>query len=143
MSILSLSDALKINERDLRFEICRFIYTSSSKLGIANTTASICVVIFHRYMNFKGVDKLLADDRVVLCSAILFLGSKVDEDSRPLRDVINVVFRLFNNEIVSLSNQAYHRLKAQVVSQEQNILRALAFDTKVDLPHQYMLNYAR
>jgi len=139
----SLSDALQINERDLRFEISRFLFIASNKLGIANTTASICVVIFHRYVDFKGMDKLLSDDRVVLCSAVLFLGSKVDEDCRPLRDVINVVYRLFNNEISSLSNQTYHQLKALVVAQEQTVLRALGFNTQIDLPHQYMLNYAR
>eukprot|EP01036_Dinobryon_divergens_P061093 gene61093-81453_t len=86
---------------------------------------------------------LLGDDRTILCAGIMFLSCKVDENCRPLRDIVNVVFRLLDGDIHKLSNEECHRLKEGVVSQEQVILRALAFNTYVELPNPFLLNYAR
>eukprot|EP01041_Mallomonas_annulata_P008700 gene8700-17977_t len=132
-----------IDETELRASISRLLMFTAQKLDLCNTTTLVAVTIFHRYATFKGMLGLLGDDRTILCAGIMFLSCKVDENCRPLRDIVNVVFRLLDGDIHKLSNEECHRLKEGVVSQEQVILRALAFNTYVELPNPFLLNYAR
>jgi hypothetical protein len=73
------------------------------------------------------------------------LASKVTENHRRIRDCMNAgnihVMRANVDEIEF--DEAYARMKDLIIDQEHMLLRVLAFDTYVDLPHTYLLNIAR
>jgi hypothetical protein len=91
------------------------------------------------------------------------LTLQVDENTRTLREVLSVVRKLLNltksswieeDEVPSCSlppsiphhflpPQAIVPLKKDVIVHEQYILRAIQFKTHVDVPHKYLLNFAR
>ena len=84
-------------------------------------------------------------DLTIIIAALVFLACKVDEQKRDLRDVIAVVRHLLNVKVQD-DLQEYEeckRYKPHVVNEEQVILRAIGFKTQVDIPHKYLLNFAR
>lgn len=121
------------------YRLSRILLIASNKLELPNTTAALSIVFLHKYFNFKGC----IDDQTILCSSISFLSCKVDENCRSLRDVINVMYKLINPDFSSLTNETYHRLKENVIIYEQNVLRVLGFNSTVELPHAYLMNYVR
>lgn len=125
--------------QDELLQLSRTLLLASNKLDLPNMTAALSVVFLHKYFDFKGC----IVDQMILCSSILFLSCKVDENCRSLRDVINVIYKLLNPAFHNLTNEAYHRMKGNVIIYEQNVLRIIEFNTNVELPHPYLLNYAR
>jgi cyclin L len=79
----------------------------------------------------------------------LFLASKVVEKPSRLRDVVNVLHALVNGEDQPWmlgspgSSRAYSREKVSIVAHESAILRFIGFDTTIDLPYSYIMNFVR
>jgi len=75
---------------------------------------------------------------IIVC---LFIAGKNEEISRKIRDIINTVNRVLQ-ESIKLDSE-YWKLRDKLIEMEQTILRTLAFNTAVDLPYKYLLNYIK
>lgn len=75
-------------------------------------------------------------------SACLFLASKICEEPRRVRDVMNAV-HLASNGMPLADSHCYWQLKEQVLLAEQRLLRALGFNTRTAQPHVLLLNVLR
>ena len=75
-------------------------------------------------------------------SASLFLASKICEEPRRVRDVMNAV-HLASNGVPLADSHCYWQLKEQVLLAEQRLLRALGFNTRTAQPHVLLLNVLR
>ncbi len=83
-------------------------------------------------------------NRAEFLATIIFLGCKADECPKSLRSVISVVWRFLDIQIAEKYLESrYAEFKTIVVKKEQEILRILGFNTTVDHPHKYLLNFAR
>ncbi len=68
------------------------IFNICSKLELEVTTAAIAISFLHRYIDFMEKDGSNCDeDTEVLMSSCIFLAAKVKEQSRSMRDIINIV----------------------------------------------------
>ena len=66
----------------------------------------------------------------LLCTTCLFLSGKAAEEPRRVRDVLNAVHHAAHGgdcRMLTL-DETYFQAKADVIDQEQRVLRALAFD---------------
>ncbi len=98
----------------------------------------------HKYVDLIGTT-VLTLSRCELLSAVIFLSAKVDENPKTLRSVIVVIRKLLCLTIdeISAEEEKCRLLKEDVIKREQIILRAIRFDSNVDLPHKYLLNFSR
>ena len=97
----------------------------------------------------------------VIAAVSIFLGCKAEDDYRSLRNVINVTYRLGfhsinDNSVQNLSsfaineveepmplNEAYWKMKEEIITKEQEVLRVLRFDICIPQPHRAMLWFIR
>jgi cyclin L len=75
-----------------------------------------------------------------LLAACLLLAAKVEEEPRRIRDVINAVLFVMCREKLHDAHR-YWGKKERILRLEQDLLRALAFDTFVEQPLLFLLNY--
>ena len=86
---------------------------------------------------------------------------QLDEHTRTLRDVICVIRELYRRDAArSVSNaqvsvdkdpkvelfkeeMEYPAIREVVVAEEQVLLRVTGFETKIEIPHKYLLNMSR
>mmetsp|Transcript_22167 Transcript_22167/g.36726 ORF Transcript_22167/g.36726 Transcript_22167/m.36726 type:complete len:249 (+) Transcript_22167:90-836(+) len=119
----------------------RFLRDAALRLRLPRATLATAVHYFHTYL---GNARFAENDLYLAASACLFLASKVDERPRKIRDIVNVTYRVRNPDKEPLRiGQEYWDLKEQVILKEQSLLRWLSFDTAVDLPYKYLLNFLK
>lgn len=106
-------------------------------LRVGETVATTAATFFHRYQAAKGCAQPASDSLLAAC---LFLATKVEEESRRSRDVLNTMHMVRHGELLRGAKQ-YWALKEQLVQQEQLLLRYLAFDTAVEQPQPLALHY--
>lgn len=155
---------------------------SSEMMELGSESRFTGLVLFHRYVrrfyslvreqkqstHQQGILDLSQEIRDIgrhlgqVASACLFLGCKMSEEPRRIRDVINLSSVLgfcdgdspidfskdtFQKELVHIKESAeppalddkYWKSKEEVVSMEQLVLRMLQFDTIVCHPHRCVL----
>lgn len=143
-----------VSSRDasiLRPLLCR-MYVACNVLSLSNEARFTSLVLLHRY--FDSSDEMLSVEWKWIAAACLFLGTKTEEESRRLRDIINVAHMLeFDNasqdmtdhsllETISVRNkpmaldEEYWTAKEKLVATEQQVLRMLRFDCLVSHPHR-------
>ncbi|KAJ2726312.1 hypothetical protein GGI07_000623 [Coemansia sp. Benny D115] len=71
---------------------------------------------------------------MMLC---IYLATKVTEEPRKQRDIINVGYRLANrdSEILPVTDKVFLGLRASMAEGELAMMRILGFDLSVELPH--------
>ena len=83
------------------------LWFGSKSLKYPCTTAATALVYWHRFCDYaESKDSTLCgslivsseNDRIVLCSAILFLAGKATENIRRIREVVNVVRLMFGHK---------------------------------------------
>lgn len=125
------------------------LFRSGKALRFPIQTTATALTYYHRYCNFceqqqRPVSILPTIAKTNLFIAILFLAGKVTENIRRIREVLNVVRYLYSGyRPEELALRDYQIMKEAVVEQEHHLLRVLAFNTEIDLPHAYLLNMAR
>lgn len=144
------------NPRDHAFLhplLCR-LFCSTKILKLSNDTRFTSLVLLHRY--FDALDSNVDPTELEwkwIAAACLFLGTKTEEESRRIRDVLNVAFLLdfgIQNSIDSslqttivtikdkpmLLDEEYWKAKDKLIKTEQNVLRMLRFNVTVSHPHR-------
>lgn len=77
------------------------------------------------------------ESRVAAC---LFVASKVCEQPRRARDVVNAVYRVVHGQLLRDAREYWLR-KASLLTHEQRLLRALGFDLIIAHPHPLLYHY--
>jgi hypothetical protein len=120
--------------------LCR-MFVACRVLKLSSEARFASLVLLHRH--FDVVDDLSVDYKWI-AAACLFLGTKTEEESRRLRDIINVVEMLAfgtpgeNIQVKEVRplDEDYWSAKEMLIKTEQEVLRMLRFDVSVSHPHR-------
>jgi hypothetical protein len=134
--------------------LCR-MFCAANVLKLSNEARFSSLVLLHRYFDATcGLsDAQETEEWKWIAAACLFLGTKTEEESRRLRDILNVAHMLDfgaqckDNTDSSLAlihvkdkplllDEDYWSAKEQLVATEQKVLRMLQFDVCVSHPHR-------
>ena len=126
-----------------RYDTARTIFIASQKLLYPIETAANAIIIYHRYANEVGDEKLQRANFVIIVSSFLFLAGKSTEHFRKISEVLMVVLRLRGYKYDVSDPEKRKQMHEALIEQEQKILRALSFVTNVDLPYNFILNIAK
>ena len=133
---LSLED-----EKRLRSHWAAFIQQTGALLDLPNVTVCSACVYWHRFYSHCALQEY---DPLIAAQASLLLASKVEENSRRVRDVINVAHATSQPSAPPLAiSQLYWDTKEHILRMEQAMLRALGFSMSYTHPHFYLLHICR
>ena len=109
---------------------------AAATLELAPTTVGTALGYRHR----RGESDAARELESVL-PACVFLAAKVEEEPRRMRDVLNAFHAARHDGELLRDSREYWRLKEALVLEEQQLLRALGFDTLVETPHRLLFSY--
>ena len=133
---LSLED-----ENRLRSHWAGFIQQVGGLLDLPNVTVSSACVYWHRFYSQCALQDY---DPLICAQAALLLASKVEENTRRVRDIINVAHCSVHPSSPPLAiGQLYWDTKETILRMEQAMLRALGFSLSYTHPHFYLLHICR
>ncbi|XP_072333947.1 cyclin-L1-like isoform X2 [Scyliorhinus torazame] len=140
----SVSDGLDLEvETDLRIVGCELIQAAGILLKLPQVAMATGQVLFQRFFYSKSFVKHPME---ILSMACVHLASKIEEDPRRIRDVINVFHHLRKlrekkSPVPLLLDQSYVNLKNQVIKAERRVLKELGFCVHVKHPHKIIVMY--
>ena len=126
---------------------CLIIQRAGARLKLTASCIHIATVFYHRGLDAwekleplgQASEELAMISSEELAIACVYLAGKATEDTRKVRDVINVVHHMRTGSICVIDD-AFWRLRRQILAVEQALLRAMDFETDVETPHRYLLN---
>lgn len=128
-------------ERSLRIRHAAFIQEASKWLELPSPVMCTAVHYFHRFYSKCSFTR---HSPVLTARTCLFLATKVEENARRIRDILNVTYRLQNPDKDPLKvSEQYWKLKESVVLAEQLLLRVLGFNLTSRHPHHYVLHFLK
>ncbi|RVD84710.1 uncharacterized protein DFL_006439 [Arthrobotrys flagrans] len=150
-------------EQKLRLVACRLIQAAGILMELPQPTISTAILLLQRYYLTTS---LPSSPLLQTCLASLYLSSKLTEHAQKPRDLINILKYLLspasplypphllpkdseettekkrsNKHLYYVSEGDYTALKSLLLSTEAKILRALGFNTTVNLPYTLAFNY--
>ncbi|KAJ2330359.1 hypothetical protein GGH92_009558, partial [Coemansia sp. RSA 2673] len=115
---------------------------AAAMLLLPTSTWATGTVLFHRYCDYvskqsgPGGDIIPAHICILLC---LYLATKVTEEPRKYRDIINVGFKLEHPESDFLPvGPRLDALRDTMIQGELTLVRILGFNVDVELPHVWI-----
>lgn len=109
-------------------------------LRLGQTVSATALTFYHRcraHWRREGLERGVDEQRRVAI-ACLFLATKVEEQPKRMRDVINSAYLLEHGRRLHSSHE-YWRLKERLVRDEQHVLRAMAFDLSAPPAHRFLM----
>lgn len=130
-------------EKDLRMIGCELIQTSGILLRLPQVAMATGQILFQRFYYSKS---FIRYDMEVIAISCIFVASKIEENPRMMRDVLNVFHhmkQIRNQKIIEPLNldQSYMALNERVMNAECLILKVLGFCVHVKHPHKLILMY--
>ncbi|KAF8420408.1 cyclin-like protein [Tirmania nivea] len=145
-------------EASLRFAGCALIQSAGILLRLPQTTVATAIVLFQRFYLVSSMREHPIRQTV---SAALFLSSKLTEQARKPRDIINILTYIFSvptpcpisppktsdspakpdPETYYVPESTYFAQRTHLLQLETHILRAIAFQTHIALPYTLAINY--
>ena len=128
-------------ESQLRAVGCELIQASGVLLKLPQTAMATAQVLYQRYFYAKSFIK---HDMEMMSMAAIWLASKIEEEPRRARDIINVYTRIEQKrdqlEMAPVElNDAYKRKKDDLVKAERFMLKELGFCVHVKHPHKMIV----
>lgn len=128
-------------EQQLRATGCELISNAGILLKLPQTAMATAQVLFQRYFYAKSFVK---HDMEMLSMAGIWLASKIEEEPRRARDVINVYTRIKQcrddlDIVPVVVDEAYKRKKDDLVKAERFMLKELGFCVHVKHPHKLVV----
>lgn len=149
-------------EQRLRMNGAWMIRIAAHLLKVPQRTAATAQVIFMRFYYLQSMHKLGIED---IAMGSMFLSSKLTENVRRVRDIVNVFHLIHNHDFVlnMLFNKdnvpktislplepildyisgEYYEWRDRVTFAENVILRELGFHLDVHLPYGLIINYCK
>ncbi|KAK3104561.1 hypothetical protein FSP39_004989 [Pinctada imbricata] len=140
----SMQDGLDLDsETDLRILGCELIQSAGILLKLPQVAMATGQVLFQRFYYSKSFVK---HNMEVLAMACINLASKIEENPRRMRDVINVfhhIKQVRNQKTIHplVLDSNYITLKNQVIKAERRVLKELGFCVHVQHPHKIIVMY--
>ncbi|KAI8075146.1 cyclin-like protein [Gongronella butleri] len=120
---------------------CKFIQQVGKKLGFPQTTISTSQALYHRYCLYNGARDVQSLD---VCITALFVGSKMEESIKKLKDIYVVAHavRYPKNPELDPEKVSEERL-ARICECERQMLETLSFNFHVSHPYNYIVKFAK
>ena len=119
------------------------ILSVGQNLGLSIIAVHTAVFYFHR---FYAQHKFQEQDRLQVTTACLFLGSKVEEQPKPLQNVIRQTYSTRYRKHPSIKSKilkdpkTYEMIKERILVVERSLLYTVGFDFNVDTPYKYLVS---
>lgn len=135
-------------------QACALVQQSGARLRLPQTTLATATVILHRFLDSRAGaceedpgqknDSMSLDEEPMenLVAVCLYLAGKATEQTRKVRDVLNVVQHITVGQLMAVDDN-FWALRKRIIALEQCVLRAINFDVDIDTPHRYLLNYCK
>lgn len=137
----SREDGVSVDEeKRLREEGARFIYDIGKKLRMPQLTVATACVFFHRFFMYRSFKEFSPYDIAASC---LFLGGKVEETPKKIRDVVVCCADERTGAILDENSEVFAEHKARLLRYECVLLQVLSFDLTVDHPYKYILAFVK
>ncbi|KAK7126304.1 hypothetical protein R3I94_017702 [Phoxinus phoxinus] len=130
-------------EEQLRNRMCEMIQNAGILLRLPQVTMATAQILFHRFFYCKSFVRHCAETVAMAC---LQLASKIEEEPRRARDVLNVFHRLKHATrnrpfCPLLLDDSYVSRKSHVIKAERRVLKELGFCVHVKHPHKVIMMY--
>ncbi|XP_050956575.1 cyclin-L2-like isoform X1 [Labeo rohita] len=130
-------------EEQLRNRMCEMIQNAGILLRLPQVAMATAQILFHRFFYCKSFVRHCAETVAMAC---LQLASKIEEEPRRVRDVLNVFHHLKHaagNRRVSplVLDEGYISRKSDVIKAERRLLKELGFCVHVKHPHKVIVMY--
>ncbi|CAI5513320.1 unnamed protein product, partial [Closterium sp. Naga37s-1] len=136
----------KETEYVLRVYGCELIQESGILLKLPQAVMATGQVLFHRFYCKKSQTRFNVKGVAASC---VWLASKLEENPRRIRDVLNVFHRINlrrdNLPLAPLEqfSKNYEDLRTELIRTERHILKEMGFICHVEHPHKFIFNYLR
>ncbi|GJU93344.1 cyclin-L1-1-like protein isoform X1 [Tanacetum coccineum] len=131
-------------ETTLRIYGCDLIQESGILLKVPQQVMATGQVLFHRFYCKKSFVRFNVKRVAASC---VWLASKLEENPRRARHVINVFHRMecrrenLPLEHMDAFSKKYSELKMDLIRSERHLLKEMAFICHVEHPHKFISNY--
>ncbi|KAI7791169.1 cyclin-L2-like isoform X2 [Triplophysa rosa] len=130
-------------EQQLRSRMCEMIQSAGILLRLPQVAMATAQILFQRFFFCKSLVKHCAETVAMAC---LHLASKIEEEPRRVRDVLNVFHHLEHStghRCVSplLLDDTYVSRKSHVIKAERRVLKELGFCVHIKHPHKVIVMY--
>ncbi|KAJ7999091.1 hypothetical protein DPEC_G00211810 [Dallia pectoralis] len=130
-------------EQQLRMRCCEMIQAAGILLRLPQVAMATGQILFQRFYYCKSFVRHCAE---IVAMSCVHLASKIEEEPRRVRDVLNVFYHLKHSK--GKRTQApmpldanYINAKAQVIKAERRVLKELGFCVHVKHPHKIIVMY--
>uniref|UniRef100_A0A673NB29 Cyclin-like domain-containing protein n=1 Tax=Sinocyclocheilus rhinocerous TaxID=307959 RepID=A0A673NB29_9TELE len=129
-------------EERLRNRMCEMIQSAGILLRLPQVAMATAQILFHRFFYCKSFVRHCAETVAMAC---LQLASKIEEEPRRVRDVLNVFQHLKDaagdrRRGPMLLDDGYVSRKSDVIKAERRVLKELGFCVHVKHPHKVFLS---
>ncbi|KAJ2635792.1 hypothetical protein GGF40_003389 [Coemansia sp. RSA 1286] len=119
-----------------------YLRKASSMLELPTSTWATGTVLFRRYCNYQSANKDKTDPLPSQISMMvcLYLATKVTEEPRKQRDIINIGYKIANPEstFLPITSTTLGALRTTMTQAELVMMRILGFEFNVELPHTWI-----
>ncbi len=139
------------------------LFRAGHRLQYSPETTSTAILLFHGFVLPHNLGRGSAAwpeiRKIVVLVTCLFLAGKARENPRRLRDTINVIRLLVDEDVRTVASRhpatryrglevprlssTYVEMKKRVVECEQVLLRSVGFNLDMKHPYRMLLNYCR
>ncbi|KAK1402622.1 Cyclin-L1-1 [Heracleum sosnowskyi] len=136
-----IDEATEVN---LRIYGCELIQECGILLKLPQTVMASGQVLFHRFYCKKSFARFNVKSLAASC---VWVASKLEENPRKARHVINVFHRMkcrrenLPIEHLELFSKKYAELKLDLIKTERHLLKELGFVCHIEHPHKFISNY--
>ncbi|CDQ66800.1 unnamed protein product [Oncorhynchus mykiss] len=125
-------------EEQLRMRGCELIQAAGILLRLPQVAMATGQILFQRFYYCKSFVRHCAE---MVAMACVHLASKIEEEPRRVRDVLNVFYHLKHSkgkraQVPMPLDASYISAKAQVIKTERRVLKELGFCVHVKHPHK-------
>ncbi|KAJ8260230.1 hypothetical protein GJAV_G00178580 [Gymnothorax javanicus] len=130
-------------EEQLRTQGCELIQAAGILLRLPQVAMATGQILFQRFFYCKSFIRHCVETVAMAC---VHLASKIEEEPRRVRDVLNVFHHLKHNKggrtVPPFPLDAnYISMKSQVIKAERRVLKELGFCVHVKHPHKIIVMY--
>ncbi|KAM3877779.1 cyclin-L1-like [Diretmus argenteus] len=130
-------------EEQLRMRGCEMIQAAGILLRLPQVAMATGQILFQRFYYCKSFVRHCAE---MVAMACVHVASKIEEEPRRVRDVLNVFHHLKNSKagktrVPMPLDASYINMKAQVIKAERQLLKELGFCVHVKHPHKIIVMY--
>ncbi|KAL0978422.1 hypothetical protein UPYG_G00170220 [Umbra pygmaea] len=130
-------------EEQLRMRSCELIQAAGILLRLPQVAMATGQILFQRFYYCKSFVRHCAE---IVAMACVHLASKIEEEPRRVRDVLNVFHHLKHSkgkmtQVPMPLDSSYINAKAQVIKAERRVLKELGFCVHVKHPHKIIVMY--